>query len=214
MSISRAPAATEASISRMLRSNGLSPAGKPVETAATGMPDAAQRLDGGRHQRVVDAHRADRGSAAVRTPSASSRSARTGWRALAHSRRTLPGVSSPESVVRSMHVIARSSHAACHSFLTVRRPGSVAARRSTALRLTRTASTQSRSSAQPGLRSARWGVLSVTGSSIMAISTKGYHIGSTTVNVAPAPGRLMTWIVPPSASTIWRTIYRPRPSPP
>src|SRR5262245_37757644 len=81
-------------------------------------------------------------------------SARTGWRALPHSRRTVPGVSSPESVVRSMHSIARSSQAACHCCLTVRRPGSVATRRSTALRLMRMSSIQPRSSAQPGFRSA------------------------------------------------------------
>src|SRR2546430_4170085 len=62
-------------------------------------------------------------------PSASSRSRRTGSFALAHSRSTLVGVSSPCRVVRSMHVIARSSQAACHSRLTVRRVGMVAARR-------------------------------------------------------------------------------------
>src|SRR5690348_6601637 len=49
--------------------------------------------------------------------------------------------------------MARSSHAACHSFLTVRRVGIVAARRSTALRLTRACLTQSISSGVPGLRS-------------------------------------------------------------
>src|SRR5256885_289250 len=97
-------------------------------------------------------------------PSAASRSGRTGLLALAHRRSTLVGVSSPWSVVRSMHVMARSSHAACHSFLTVRRVGIVAARRSTALRLMRSARTRSRSRGIPGLRSgwvnirsARWG---------------------------------------------------------
>src|SRR5688572_25105716 len=79
-------------------------------------------------------------------------SGRSGWRALAHRRRTLPGVSSPLSVVRSMSVTALSSHAACHSFLTVRRVGMVAARRSAALRFTRTASTRSRSSGSPAFR--------------------------------------------------------------
>jgi hypothetical protein len=59
----------------------------------------------------------------------------------------------PDSVVRSMSVMARSSHAACHSFFTVRRVGIVAARRSTALRFTRIARTMSRSSAIPGFRS-------------------------------------------------------------
>src|SRR5438876_497024 len=86
-------------------------------------------------------------------PSASSRSGRTGLFALAHSRSTLVGVSSPWSVVRSMQVIARKSQAACHSFLTVRRVGMVAARRSTALRLMRRARTRSRSRGIPGLRS-------------------------------------------------------------
>src|SRR5688572_17981142 len=52
-----------------------------------------------------------------------------------------------------MQVIARSSQAACHSFLTVRLVGIVAARRSTALRLTRSARMTSRSSGIPGLRS-------------------------------------------------------------
>src|SRR5215472_1285515 len=52
-------------------------------------------------------------------PSASSNSWRTGCRALAHRRRTLPGVSSPINVVRSMQVMALSSQATCHSFLTV-----------------------------------------------------------------------------------------------
>src|SRR5207237_8556239 len=50
-----------------------------------------------------------------------------------------------------MHVIARSSHAACHSFFTVRRVTSVCARRSTALVLTRTASIQSKFSGMPRL---------------------------------------------------------------
>src|SRR5438477_6902350 len=86
-------------------------------------------------------------------PRASSRSGRTGFLALAHSRSTLVGVSSPWSVVRSMQVIARKSQAACHSFLTVRRVGMVAARRSTALRLMRRARTRSRSRGIPGLRS-------------------------------------------------------------
>src|SRR5512145_1426984 len=51
-----------------------------------------------------------------------------------------------------MRVMARSSHAACHSFFTVRRVGIVAARRSAALRFTRTARTRSRSNGSPALR--------------------------------------------------------------
>ncbi len=43
-----------------------------------------------------------------------------------------------------MQAIARSSHAACHSFFTLRRAGMVAARRSTALVFTWISSTQSR----------------------------------------------------------------------
>src|SRR5258706_2135316 len=86
-------------------------------------------------------------------PSASRRSRRTGWRALAHSLRTRPGVSSPASVVRSIQVMARRYQAACHSFFTVRRLGRVAARRSAALGLTRTSRTQSSSSGVPRLRS-------------------------------------------------------------
>jgi len=48
-----------------------------------------------------------------------------------------------------MQVIARRSHAACHSFFTVRRATCDCARRSTALVLTRTSRTQSRFSGMP-----------------------------------------------------------------
>src|SRR4029450_12591060 len=65
---------------------------------------------------------------------------------------TLRGVSSPESVVRSMTLTARSSQAACHCFFTVRRVPIVAARRSTALRLMRVRVSTPRSSGVPGLR--------------------------------------------------------------
>src|ERR1041385_1986826 len=109
------------------------------------------------------------------TPSATSRSGRTGLFALAHRRSTLLGVSSPWSVVRSIHVMARSSHAACHSFLTVRRVGIVAARRSTALRLMRSARTRSRSRGIPGLR-AGW------------VNTRSARSGETAAGVAPAAG--------------------------
>jgi len=51
-----------------------------------------------------------------------------------------------------MVVMVLRSQAACQSFLTVRRVGMVAARRSTALRLTRISRSQSSSSAVPGLR--------------------------------------------------------------
>src|SRR3989442_12595890 len=108
-------------------------------------------------------------------PSAASRSGRRVLFALAHGRSTLVGVSSPWSVVRSMHVMARSSHAACHSFLTVRRVGIVAARRSTALRLMRSARTRSRSRGIPGLRSG-W------------VNTRSARSGDTAAGVAPAAG--------------------------
>src|SRR3989449_5991345 len=108
-------------------------------------------------------------------PSAASRSGRRGLFALAHRRSTLVGVSSPWSVVRSMHVMARSSHAACHSFLTVRRAGLVAARRSTALRLMRSARTRSRSRGIPGVRSG-------------GVNARGAGSGETAAGVAPAAG--------------------------
>ena len=103
---------------------GMRPAGNPVETAATGMPDALERLDGGRDEAVVDADRADRDASrsgeAERLEDVAADRARAPWRRAA---RTRSGVSSPLSVVRSMQVIALSSQAACASFLTVRRPG-------------------------------------------------------------------------------------------
>ena len=48
ISISAAPAATEASISRTLVSNADKPAGKPADTAAslTGLPARAARAEG------------------------------------------------------------------------------------------------------------------------------------------------------------------------
>src|SRR5713101_2915652 len=83
------------------------------------------------------------------TPSFCTSSCCRGRRAFAHKRRTRSSVSSPESVVRSMQVMALSSHAACDSFFTVRRVTRVWARRSAALVLTRTASTQSKFSGMP-----------------------------------------------------------------
>jgi hypothetical protein len=47
MSISAAPAATDSSISRTRVSNGLNPAGKPVDTAATGIPLPANAATAG-----------------------------------------------------------------------------------------------------------------------------------------------------------------------
>src|SRR5256885_16256068 len=108
-------------------------------------------------------------------PSPASRSGRTGLFALAHRRSTLVGVSSPWSVVRSMQVIARGSPAACHSFLTVRRVGIVAARRSTALRLMRSARTRSKSRGIPGLRSG-------------SVNTRSARSGETAAGTVPAAG--------------------------
>jgi hypothetical protein len=51
-----------------------------------------------------------------------------------------------------MQVTAFKSQAACASFLTVRRPGKVATRRSAAERLTRTSRTHPRSSGHASLR--------------------------------------------------------------
>ena len=122
MSISSAPAATDAADFReTLRERG-EPGRKPGGDRGDGNARALERLHGRRARSVIDADRARPGWEAATAPIASSRSARTGRRALAQSRRTRPGVSSPESVVRSIRVTARSSHAACHSFLT-RAPG-------------------------------------------------------------------------------------------
>src|SRR5690606_26889107 len=148
MSISPAPAATERVISSTLVLKGDNPAGKPVETAATGTPlplracTAAGTISWYTHTAPTLMPRSA-------TPSSSRRSRLTGLTALAHRRRTRPGVSSPASVVRSMRVMALSSQAACHSFLTLRLVVRVAARRSTALRLTRESRTQSSSRSVP-----------------------------------------------------------------
>jgi len=64
----------------------------------------------------------------------------SGLRALAHRRRTRSAESSPLRVVRSMHAMARSSHAAASPSSRCARKW-VAARRSTALVFTRTPST-------------------------------------------------------------------------
>ena len=83
----------------------------------------SQRLDRRRDEAVIDADRAGRHRAVGECPALPGYPARTGDFALAHSRRTRSVVSSPLSVVRSMQVSAFSSHAACASFFTVRRPG-------------------------------------------------------------------------------------------
>src|SRR5213078_2779413 len=173
-SISCAPAATEALISSIRWGRGFNPAGNPVDTAATGIAESCKASTAS-GTKAWYMHTAPTVIPISVAPSAASRSGRTGLFALAHRRSTLVGVSSPWSVVRSIHVIARSSHAACHSFLTVRRVGIVAARRSTALRLMRSARTRSRSRGIPGLRSG-W------------VNTRSARSGETAAGVAPAAG--------------------------
>mmetsp|Transcript_18067 Transcript_18067/g.63936 ORF Transcript_18067/g.63936 Transcript_18067/m.63936 type:complete len:444 (-) Transcript_18067:75-1406(-) len=160
MSISRAPSATHCRISASLCSVLICPDGKPVATEATGMPvpSSARTASG---TRAGYTHTAPQWILPTRAsqsaPSSISRtSRRTGFRALAHMRCTLPVVSSPDSVVRSMHVTARSSHAAWWSFFTERRGPISAARRSTAFLLTRTLLIQPPSSSMPGLSSGAW----------------------------------------------------------
>ena len=85
--------------------------GKAGRDRGDGNAGAGERLDGGRDHRGIDADRADGRRRSAR-PSASSKSSSSGRRALAQSRRTRPGVSSPESVVRSMQVSALTSQAA------------------------------------------------------------------------------------------------------
>ena len=70
-----------------------------------------------------------------------------------------------------MTLTARSSHAACHSFLTVRRVTSVAVRRSTALRFTRTRVSSERSSGVPGLRAGRaaWAAVPLAPSAVVIL---------------------------------------------
>ena len=112
---------------------------------------AGKRLLRRRNEAVIDADRADGDRPVGEAERRQKLVLRAAACALAQSRATRPSVSSPYSVVRSMHWIALTSQAACHSFLTVRRVGSVAARRSTAERFTRTAATASRSKGMPGL---------------------------------------------------------------
>src|SRR5580698_3046240 len=102
-----------------------------------------------------------------------------GRRAFAQRRLTRSAESSPESVVRSMQEMARSSQAACQSFLTLRRVPMVAARRSTAEVLTRTSSTQLTSSGIRwfGISSRPWSATGTSGPSCFEI-TRGIDIPS------------------------------------
>ena len=154
-----------------------------MATEATGMPEPASALHRGGNHRRIDADRA--GCAAASRPSPARMWSARGRRALAQSRRTRSGVSSPASVVRSMQRIALTSHAACHSFLTVRLVVSVAARRSAAGVLTAIPSNQSACSGTPGLRRAfdpDGGGFSeatlIIGASLHRVGASGRGIGS------------------------------------
>ena len=109
MSISAAPAATDCSISAMRRGRGDRPAGKPVETAATGIPLPRKASTAGA---IISWYTQTAPTVIGGMPNASSVAAATGCRALAHRRPTRRAVSSPDRVVRSMQVTALSSHAA------------------------------------------------------------------------------------------------------
>src|SRR2546423_13425034 len=99
MSISSAPSATAARVSASLTASGACPDGNAVATLATRTPEdatartAVTTMDGYTHTAATDGQDGSVGS---------------GRRALAHSARTLPGVSAPSSVVRSTIRMARS----------------------------------------------------------------------------------------------------------
>mmetsp|Transcript_43341 Transcript_43341/g.113916 ORF Transcript_43341/g.113916 Transcript_43341/m.113916 type:complete len:211 (+) Transcript_43341:845-1477(+) len=160
MSISVAPSATHCRISASLCSCVIWPEGKPVATDATGMPVPFSASTASL-TRAGYTHTAPTVIPRWLQPIACRMSGRTGDFALAQRRCTLPAVSSPARVVRSMLVTARSSQAACQSFLTVRRPPSSAALRLTELVLIRTDLTQPRSRGRMGGRSRVWPLLGV-----------------------------------------------------
>ena len=111
MSISSAPGATASAVSASLISSEARPLGNAVATAATEIEPVvgvavrgAERLDGVRHHVAVDAHRGHARQSSGREAS--------GFSAFATSERTLPGVSAPSSVVRSISsMILSSAHA-------------------------------------------------------------------------------------------------------
>ena len=101
MSISSAPVRDRVAGSPASRaSSGPRPDGNAPATLATCDAGARELLDRDRHQLRVHAHRGDGRHLG---------SSGSGRSALAHSATTLPGVSVPSRVVRSMHRIARSS---------------------------------------------------------------------------------------------------------
>src|SRR3954451_18493557 len=126
MSISPAPAATASRVSSTLTSSEVWPAGKPVATEATATP-------------VPRSASAATGTSAGYTHTAAHEgiSGRdgSGTTALAHRWRTLPGVSEPSSVVRSIIDVAMRMPSRLAVVLIERFP-SAAARSSTPMRLT------------------------------------------------------------------------------
>jgi hypothetical protein len=109
------------------------------------------------HEQVIDADRTDL-DVKIADAELVEELLLNGWRAFAQRRRTRSSVSSPESVVRSMQVMARRSQAICQSFFTERRVTRVLARRSMAEVLRRTDSTQSRLREVPRLGWSGWPV--------------------------------------------------------
>src|SRR3954454_19936801 len=126
MSTSLAPAATASRVSRSLTSSEVCPDGNPVATDATATPvprsasAATPTSDGYTHTAATDGISGCAGS---------------GTTALAHRWRTLPGVSEPSSVVRSIIDVAMQMPCRLAEVLIERRP-SAAARSSTPTRLT------------------------------------------------------------------------------
>ena len=112
MSISSAPASTAWRVSASLISRKVWPDGKPVATLATWTPEPASASRASATQGRVDAHGGDR-----RDGRASEGSGRV---AFAQSAWTLPGVSLPSSVVRSIMRMTRSSAQSFDSLLMER----------------------------------------------------------------------------------------------
>src|SRR3954447_8503219 len=128
MSISVAPEATASRVSWTFTASDVCPAGKPVATEATATPvprsaSCATPTSDGYTQTAA-------------TDGISGRLA-SGQTAFAHRCRTLPGVSAPSSVVRSIIEVASRIPWRLASFLIERLP-SAAARSSTRTRLTGT----------------------------------------------------------------------------
>ena len=103
MSISSAPNATASSTSRSLTASGDWPDGNAVATEATFTPRPAHALDARPGTRF--------GYTQIAAQLGIDGSAGSGWIAFAASAATLPGVSAPSSVVRS--IIRTASSSAC-----------------------------------------------------------------------------------------------------